>query len=177
MRRMQARAGLGDDVGGEVEVEKLVVGGEAPGEPRDALACEELHRDEEIVALPTQLEDVDQVRVAQVRDEARLVEEHLDDAALDREVGQDPLDDDRALEAVGPLQASEEDLGHPAAREAPDDLVASYPLRRTSLHRMGWYREIRPRWPRSSAPSPRSRRLRCHPPAVRPHRPMSRRRP
>jgi hypothetical protein len=40
-------------------------------------------------------------------------------------VGEDPLDDDGAFEPVGTAQAPEQDLGHSADGQPPEDLVAA----------------------------------------------------
>ena len=62
------------------------------------------------------------------RGEARLVEEHLDELGLAREVRVQPLDGDEALEAADARQAREEHRGHAAGRELGDQLEAIEPL-------------------------------------------------
>jgi hypothetical protein len=58
------------------------------------------------------------------RGEARLVEEHLDELGLAREVRMKPLDRDEPLEARHAGETSEEDRRHTAARELGDELEA-----------------------------------------------------
>src|SRR5207245_2824793 len=55
----------------------------------------------------------------------RFVEEHLDETGLPREVSENPLDDDRALEALGSDHAREEDLAHSPRGELVDERVAA----------------------------------------------------
>src|SRR5690606_38376206 len=78
-----------------------------------------------------ELGHVDDVGVTDARDDARLVEEHVAELGLPGEVGKHPLQHHRALETPGPDQLAEEDLGHPAAREEPEDPVASDPFGKT----------------------------------------------
>ena len=70
------------------------------------------------------LEDGHDVRVVDARGEARLVEEHLDELGLLREVRVQPLDRDEALEAGDAREAREEHRRHAAAGELGDELVA-----------------------------------------------------
>ena len=59
---------------------------------------------------------------------ARLLEEHLDELGLAREVRVQALDGDEALEAPDARQAREVHRGHPAGRELGDQLEAIEPL-------------------------------------------------
>jgi hypothetical protein len=61
--------------------------------------------------------------VRELRGEARLVEEHRDEAALLAEVRQDALDGDAFLEAFDARALGDEDLGHTARGEALEDAV------------------------------------------------------
>jgi hypothetical protein len=83
-----------------------------------------IHDDEELVALLPELVDVDEIRMVKVGDDARFVEEHVDDRAIEREVREDPLDDDGPLEAVRTAQPAKQDLRHSADGEPAHDLVA-----------------------------------------------------
>ena len=57
------------------------------------------------------------------RDDARFVEEHPHERVLPREVREDPFEDDRALEAARPDDASKQNLCHASRREVAHDLV------------------------------------------------------
>jgi tetratricopeptide (TPR) repeat protein len=65
------------------------------------------------------------VLVAETCDDAGFVEEHVDELLLSGEVRENALDDDRALEAAGTVEAAEEDFGHSAGAEQPENLVPS----------------------------------------------------
>ena len=67
------------------------------------------------------------------RGEARLVEEHLDELLLVREVRVQPLDGDEALEAADAEDRAEEHRGHAARRELGHELVAIEPLGHSAL--------------------------------------------
>ena len=85
---------------------------------RSVLAVDVLHREE---VLAVRLADV--VTPARCcwwcrpRREPRLVEEHRDEALVSRVLGADPLEHDVPLEALDPVGAAEQDLGHAARRE------------------------------------------------------------
>jgi hypothetical protein len=70
---------------------------------------------------------VDDVRVAQLRGELGLAEEHLDEVGRIGEVRQDPLNRHAAIEALEPALLCEEYLGHPAARDASQEHVLAEP--------------------------------------------------
>ena len=67
--------------------------------------------------------DLDDVAVRERRVDARLGEQHLDEALVLREVGQDALDGDELLEAFGGDDAAFEDLGHAAHGDQLEELV------------------------------------------------------
>jgi hypothetical protein len=98
------------------------------------LAVEQLHGEEVLAVRLADVVDLDDVRVAQRRRDARLVEEHPGDLGLDGEVGQDPLDDDELLEPLDAGGAREEDLGHPPGGDVAQDLVLAQPERPDAGH-------------------------------------------
>ena len=65
------------------------------------------------------------VRMLELRGEPRLVEEHRDELRVLREVRQDALDADELLEAAVTVKPREKDLGHATRRELRDELVAA----------------------------------------------------
>ena len=68
------------------------------------------------------LEDGDDVGVVDPRGEASLVEEHLDELGVPREVLVQALDGVEALETPRPAQAREKNRPHPPAGELRDQL-------------------------------------------------------
>jgi hypothetical protein len=77
----------------------------------------------------TEVVDLNDVRVIQLRGQLRLVQEHLHEARLLRQVRPNALDDDRLLEALEARLAGEEDLGHAADGDAVDQGVFAEPGR------------------------------------------------
>jgi hypothetical protein len=65
-----------------------------------------------------------------LRDDARLVEEHRDEGARLGVLPENALDDDGATEVGRTFESREEDLGHPSRRELPEHLIASDPVRK-----------------------------------------------
>ena len=82
-----------------------------------------LHGDEVAALGLAEVEDLHQVRVVELRRELRLVEEHLDELRVLRQVREDALDDQQLLEAHRPVGLGEEHLGHAAGGELAEQLV------------------------------------------------------
>ena len=61
--------------------------------------------------------DLHDVLVVEARGEARLVEEHRDEALVSRVLGANPLEHDVTLEAFDAVGAPEQDVGHAARRQ------------------------------------------------------------
>ena len=97
-------------------------------EARQRVALDVLHHEVVAAVAGADLEDGDDVRMVDRRREARLVEEHLDELLLAREVRVQALDGDEALEAADAEDAAQENGGHAAGRELGDELVAVEPL-------------------------------------------------
>ncbi len=85
---------------------------------------DELHDDEVGVVRRADVEDGDDVGVAQAGPQAGLVQEHRDEVLVLGEVRQDALDRDLLLEALNAEGLTSEDLGHTASFEAVDDAVS-----------------------------------------------------
>ena len=96
-----------------------------------AVPVDVLHRDEVLALGLPEIEDLGDVRVAQLDGELRLVDEHLDRLGVARDVREDPLDRHRAGEAGRTSLHGAKDLGHPADADALEELVAAEAL----LHR------------------------------------------
>ena len=84
-----------------------------------------------------ELEDLDDVRVREARRELRLLDEHLDEGRVVRQVRQDALDDERALEPLRTLHTSLVDVSHTAAPDALEQRVFAELDRLGELHRHG----------------------------------------
>jgi hypothetical protein len=89
----------------------------------DVDAVDELHHQEVLaVVAHADVEDLDDVAVAQDRHDLRLGDQQLDEARVARQVRQDPLDRDRLLEAAGGGGLAPKDL---AMRPAPMRSITS----------------------------------------------------
>jgi hypothetical protein len=101
-----------------------------------------LHRDVvRAVDLPD-VEDLDDVRMAQRRGDARLVEQHVDERLVLVHRGQDPLDDEELLEPGHALLDGEEQLGHPARRELANERVLTEARRHPIHGRVARFRSV-----------------------------------
>jgi hypothetical protein len=101
-----------------------------------------LHRDEVFAVDGAQLEDVDDVRVGQSRRELRLLDEHLDEAGIVRQVRQDPFDHEGPLETGRSLDAPLVDLRH---APAPDELEERVLAELNRLGELGCHNKTRGR--------------------------------
>ncbi len=88
---------------------------------------EKLHREEHLAALFADRVDLDDVGVVKRRGDPGLVEEHPDEVLVMRELGQDSLEYDEALEAAHAFPAPEKNLRHPADSDAPQGNVVAHP--------------------------------------------------
>ena len=104
------------DFGGAIRVERTLCADEIG----QAATVDEFHDDEVRVVLLAPVEDADDVRVIQVGRGLRLPPEALDERGVGGEVGEQDLDRHRPIEQA---ITSEEDIGHPTAREASLELV------------------------------------------------------
>ena len=86
-------------------------------------AVHELHRVEVVVADPTEIEDLRDVRMLELRGEPGFVEEHADERRVLGALGANPLEHHVALEAFEAVRAREEDLGHPTTCEPREQIV------------------------------------------------------
>ncbi len=112
---------------------------------------DELHGQEQLAVGHVQVEHLGDVRVVEGGGDPRLVQEHLDELLLAGDVREDLLEHHQLAEARQAALRREEDLRHPARRQAAEHLVfAQHPaaegvrserqrgpthLRKTSLHR------------------------------------------
>jgi hypothetical protein len=87
-------------------------------DPAHVAAEEVFHGDEIAVADLTEIVDLDDVGMIELRGELRLVEEHPHEALLVAQVRADALQHHRLLEALHARLAGEEDLRHSADGDA-----------------------------------------------------------
>ena len=117
VRVVQARAQAGDQRQRRIERDSAVALLCLCGEVVEILAMDVLHREEELAVVDADVVDLRDVRVLQRRGEPRFVDEHRDEAAVARELRQDPFDHDQLLEAFDPDRARQIELGHAADRD------------------------------------------------------------
>ena len=94
-------------------------------QPQRVEAVDELERDEVLAGDVAEVEDLDDLRVRQLRRQLGLVDEHRDERRVGGQVRKDPLDDDDLLEAVRRDDLRAEDLGHSADGQPLDQRVAA----------------------------------------------------
>ncbi len=90
----------------------------------ERVALHVLHDDVVALVARANLEDGNDVRVVDARGEARLLQEHLDELGLARQVRVQALDGGEALEAADAREAREVHRGHAARRELGHELEA-----------------------------------------------------
>ncbi len=126
--RVEARAGVGRDVGRDGWLDPLPAPGELLPEAAQGLPGQVLHDQVQLAVVLPQLLHLHHVRVADACDDPRLVEEHGAELLLLRQVGEHPLEDHGPLKAARPQQLSEDDLGHAPGGELPQDLIPTDPF-------------------------------------------------
>ena len=87
-------------------------------------AVDVLHRDEQRLADAAEVEHLDDVGVGQPDGDLGLGDEPGGELRIARQLGEDPLDRERLLEAVGAVRLGQEDLRHAADRDAVEDVIA-----------------------------------------------------
>jgi hypothetical protein len=97
----------------------------APAELRHRAPFDVVHHQEVPVAVLAEVDDGDDVRVVQARRELRLVEEHVDELALVRQVLVHHLQREHPLKARLTGDARQVDLAHPSRGQLADGLVAA----------------------------------------------------
>ncbi|MEZ4251572.1 MAG: hypothetical protein R3B99_25440 [Polyangiales bacterium] len=124
VRVMQTRSHLRDHVRRERERHASLALVQAPEHAVERLAVQVLHRQEPIVAKASELEDLRDVGVMQLRRDARFVEEHRDEVVFFGEVRVDAFDRDPLLEPTGGAGSREVHRRHAARAELGEDLEA-----------------------------------------------------
>jgi hypothetical protein len=114
---------FGAEPGGDHLRNSLVLLPQCFGDLTQALAMHVLHRNEVGAVVLAQLEDLDDVGVLEDRCQPRLVEEHLDEGRIRRELRQDSLHHHVLAEARHPLASSQEDFSHSAPGQGAENPV------------------------------------------------------
>ena len=118
--------GAGDlqsDRGGIGDRDEFSLGPEPLHDLRDGFSFHVLHDDEVVVRDLSQVVDLCDVAVREHDGDLRLVDQHLDELGTGGDVGEDSLDDDRALDPFGVHRLAPEDLGHPPLGDLLNQLI------------------------------------------------------
>ncbi len=124
---VQPREHIGEDAYRHVHRHALSALDRARDEVREGVALHVLHDDVVALLARPDLEDGHDVGVVDPRGEARLLQEHLDELGLAREVRVQALDPDEALKAARAGEATEVHGRHPSGRELRDELETVEP--------------------------------------------------
>ena len=122
---VQSRQRVEEDPQREVERQRPPHAPERAQQGLERRPLDVLHDQEEALFVLLDVEGGDDVGVPDARREAGLVEEHVDEIGLGRQVRVHGLDGDQPLEAARAERAAEAHLGHPARGDDADDLVAA----------------------------------------------------
>ncbi len=98
-------------------------------EARERLAVDVFHHEEELVLGRHDIEDRDDVGVADAFAQPRFLEEHRDELGVARVLLVEPLDGHRLRKAGGADRAPEVHGGHAAGRELAVELVSAHHAR------------------------------------------------
>ena len=123
VRVLQAAGGHRDDLADLRDRQVLAPLGRQLVDRAQRRPVDELHRDEVVPVGLAEVEDGDDVRMVEPRRQPRLVEEHLDELLVAREVGKDALQTHHLLEACRAGLLGEIDLGHATAGDELDQPV------------------------------------------------------
>ena len=115
---MQTVERLRDDGSAEGDRESFAFQVHELAEMGERIALDVLHDDEELVLFGDDVERRDDVRVTDLRSEARFVEEHRDELGIARVAVVESFDRDRARKTGRSEQPTEMDRGHAARRDA-----------------------------------------------------------
>ena len=91
--------------------------------PAQRHAVDPFHDDEVRPFVRPELMELDDVWMLELHPDASLVEKHLDEVIVLLEVRKDPLHHHEAVVAIGVGVTREQDLGHSAECEAPENIV------------------------------------------------------
>jgi hypothetical protein len=112
VRVVETLEDLGDDEARHRHRDLLLQLARAVLELEQILAPDVLHRDEVSALGAAELEDLADVRMRELPDDLRLVDEHLDELAVLAHRREDPLDRDDLLEPLDAVALGLEHLGH-----------------------------------------------------------------
>jgi hypothetical protein len=123
VRVVQALADLHDHEAGLGHRHRLVDRAAPVEDVPEIATVDVLQRDVVRAVDDTEVEDLGDVRVVQLNRDLRLVDEHLDELFVLRDVRKDPLHGHQPLEALHPVGLRPEDLGHAADIDALEQVV------------------------------------------------------
>jgi len=123
VRVVEALADLHDDEAGLRHRHRLALGAAAIEDRAQVAAVDVLERDVVAAIDDAEVEDLGDVRVVQLHRDLRLVDEHLDELFVLRDVRKDALHGDEALEALDAVRLGPEDLRHPADVDPLEEVV------------------------------------------------------
>ena len=121
--RVQPRQRIDHDAQHDRRRDTLVGVARQREQARERLTFDVLHNDVIASAALTDLDDRYDVRMVDARRESRLVEKHLDELALLRQMRMQALDGDEALEPADARKSAEKDNRHTSDGELANDLV------------------------------------------------------
>jgi hypothetical protein len=122
VRRVQAGEGVEDDAHGDPRRDRLLLLRGAVEQVSGRVALDVLHHEVVAGSRGANFQDRDDVRVVDPRGQTRLVEEHLDELAVPRQVLVQPLDGVKPLKTARAPEPGEKDRPHPPACELRDEL-------------------------------------------------------
>ena len=122
VRVVERLAALGGDERREQRRQRLA--GRARQARAEVLALDALHGEEHLVVDPAEVEHRDDVLVREAHRQPRFAHEQVEEPRVVRALGPHPLHHEPLLDARGP-PAREVHLAHAAARERPEQLVAT----------------------------------------------------
>ncbi len=133
VRGVEPREDVRHDRRHDLERDALDVAGDETHEARERLAVDVVHDDEDLARVRDDVEGRDDVRMADARSEARLVEEHRGELRVHREVLVESLHRDRAREADLARQSSEVHRRHSSGGDLCIERVTPEFLHRSLL--------------------------------------------
>ena len=139
MRRVKTAAGLGHDATGELPRKPSALAC-TTNDGRDRLAMQVLHHEVASVVVFAEVDDAADIWMLHTRGDARLIEEHADEARILSQMRMHDLDGDPALKALRSIELREIDRSHAALRdEVAKSAATEHPIfrRQRDVRRLG----------------------------------------
>ncbi len=138
VRVVQARAQPRDERERGIERQRHALLQRLARDLSEILAVDVLHREEVVAIFDADVVDLRDVGMMQGRGETRLVEEHLDERRVARQLRQDPLDHPELLEALESHRAREVELGHATDRDLANQVILAELVARSQMTGLLW---------------------------------------